>query len=1472
MNRSRIYSFFIAVSLAIVSPAAALAGCPEPAMSTYVSTPIFITQSVKPNVMIVLDNSGSMNYAAYGTWGGDYGGTITDSLYTGTSPYCGKVWSRVIQSKDDAEEYKVNQDMYFNTDLDIGGFDAASNDTWVGLRFQNLDIPQGATVTRAYIEFTAAAASAANNFSFTIRGQLDDDTVQFSTTDGNISSRSGTSSAVVWTGTTAWVSGVTYQTPDLSAIVQEVVTREGWHSKNSMVFKIDGTGKRDAKPYDASASQAPLLYVEFTPATCTRYYGYFHPDSQYHWDGNNFEISATGQWNGNFLNWLTMRRIDVARKVIMGGLATSRTGGGNQMLLGDNHNVQPSRYWKRWFDSSASSGVSLTPYNGNYLYGIKDGRLFVDTDRDGDPFENADEDFEIKVKKTSDVEPEAFDADGNLAGVLQKVGADQARWGLSFYNDEEGGNVYINIGDNNLTNMITAIQNKKGGTWTPLAETLYEIMRYFQQVSPYYSNSDYGTNLNSDPYYWGNTVGHVACGKSFVLYLTDGESTKDQNIPVSLRNYAAGYKTSPSPTFPDGGSDYMPDVALYARTNDLRSSLAGDQNLILYVVYAFGKGSDLLQDAAKNGGFEDRNGNDRPDQTAEYDEDNDGFPDTYYESEDGYQLEEKLIKAINDILERAASGTAVSVLATSGEGEGNLVQAYFRPTVKSGVTDVNWTGYLQSLWVDSYGNLREDTNGNLSLDVTADKIVEYTVGSTGDARIKRYTVSGTSPYPAYTSANLDAELVLEDIVPLFEAGARLQARLADDRKIFTYIDKDKDGIVDEPTSDIDMFDDEGEAVQFHYSTTAVANVKPYLGVRDYTTWKYLGDQHNDRARNLVMYIRGMEPGYSSASFTGTTTMQVRTRVIDDNVWKLGDIIHSTPVTVSKPPDNYHIIYADESYQRYWSAFKNRETVVYVGANDGMLHAFTSWQYNGVSRMYTKPSGAPSAEQIGDELWAYIPQALLPHLKWIPHKDYGHVYYVDLRPKIFDAKILADDTHYADANDEADGNYDNWGTFLLGGLNFGGKQICSEDTFTDSSGATAYETRNFNPVYFLMDITNPRSPRLVWEREFVGLNMSQSIPAVIKVDNKWLAVFGSGPTGFDGSSTTKGRVYVVDLKTGDSYHNTSSFSSGVTNAWLFETTESNAFINSPVSFDKDLDFNVDAVYLGTSYLDGTTWKGKAYKIAVQIDWNTLDAQTGKPVLFADSEDPNGDYPWKFVSLFNATRPITAPMSLSIDHDEKVWVYFGSGRYLSDTDKTNADTQYIYGIKDPFFDSYYDGANGGYYHDYNISKELALTDLFNATNYVIETDGKVYNGASLAYNQWEDFVDWVGDNHRGWYRVLDTSRERALTKFSVLGGIVFAPTFVPNSDICGYGGDSYLYGMYYETGTAYYEPVFTPGVDDDDEVLVKVSLGAGKASAAGIHVGQESGAKAFIQQSTGIITQQQLNPAFNIKSGLINWRQK
>ena len=1525
----------------------------EPSNADYECYPIFQANAVTPNILILLDNSGSMNFNAYGTYVEAGCGTaacgVTEPFYG--DPYASTFEIRVSDNQDDAEERKSDGYSYWsNQDLDFGHAGGGYPNMIIGTRFQSVAIPQGATITKAYITFDADATDS-NALALTIQGEDSDDALQFETTNSNISSRTKTTASVSWNPAN-WVENTTYDTPDLTSIVQEIVDRDGWASGSSMAFIItnpgaDPTNARRATAHDQTPAKAPLLHIEYAGAGAVRYYGYFNPDYFYYWNSNKFEhkykkesyvgdpataaghwhvyaltdldsasepnagattrdlldseiapaIPANGLWDGNFLNWVTMRRVDVIRKVLMGGLATSRTGGGNQTIYGETP-AQSSRIYKKIFDTSSGSPVS--PYDGKYSYGMKGGDIYIDDD--ASPFSGALEQHTVAVKKVAAYDPNDFfvyDGDTYTSGVLQKVGT-KARWGLEFFysgtgNNNSGGFIHIPIGEYS-TNLITQLQNRGCDTWTPLAESYYIAMQYYKQESPagsldYANNAIGATNNVRDPFYNGTEF--VKCTKNFVLLLTDGASTKDSKIPSFLKDYDAdgndntscNESTGSNCDYPSGGTDYLDDVALYSRANDLRSDLDDVQNMLLYVVYAFGDDPDarsLLKDAARNGGFVDKDSDNRPDGTyadaaadrTEWDEDGDGVPDTYFEATDGFAIERELLKAITAILERAASGTAVSVLATSGEGEGSLVQAYFRPVVTSGITEVNWLGYLQSLWVDSFGNLREDTNANQTLDIGTDKVITYFVdSSSGDTKIKRFAVSAADPYPDVETDPYDT-IELNEITAVWQAGRRLAERDADERKIFTYIDKDDDDVVDEASAD--PFDDSGEVVRFH--TGSAAAISPYLGVQDDATWAYLAgtgtNTHANRVTNLIQYIRGND------------IAGLRTRTFDydsdgtDETWKLGDIIHSTPVTISKPPDNFHVIYGDKSYQDFYNAFKDRETVVYVGANDGMLHAFTSWKYNSATLQYEDPYPADGAgdstyifnETIGDELWGYIPQSLLPHLKWLPSSSYAHVYYMDMKPKVFDAKILPDDSHYTDTDADL-----NWGTFILAGFNLGGGDIQVKDDFDyDNSSNDAGSTRNFYPSYVLLDVTEPRAPRVIWERSYGDLQASASAPAVIRVKDKWFAVFGSGPSGCDGESTQTGKVYVVDLATGNPHQ------SG-TNDWLFETAEANAFMNSPVSLDKALNFNVDALYFGETYLQGASnWKGKVYKLT--IPWaDNLNVYDGTALTKYSDNPKDAVNPWLFSELFDATRPVTTTLSLSVDAYENVWIYGGTGRYLNNDDKNSTVTEYFFGIKDPFFNQgLYESSTPVYYHSYSSTKGLAHSHLLDVDGVVVTTASLVFNSAGAPYDGVGTWDELLNDAKAadGWIQSM-TGGERILTKPTLLGGIVFVPSYVPSSDVCGFGGDSSLYGVYFETGTAYYKTIFSnpatvtytdAGGDTHAQVVGKISLGAGKASSLGVHVGGEEGAKGFIQQSTGSIVAESLTPALTIKSGLTSWQEK
>jgi len=172
---------------------------------------------------------------------------------------------RVASSSDDAEESASGVMNLNSTNLDL--VFNASNQT-VGMRFTALAIPAGATITRAYIQFTARKVDH-GTASLTIRGQTADNPGTFTGVAGDVSGRSPTTAAVSWSPP-GWGkitdAGADQRTPELEGVIQEIVSRPGWSSGSALVIMITGTGVRVASAYDASAAEAPLLHVEYATA------------------------------------------------------------------------------------------------------------------------------------------------------------------------------------------------------------------------------------------------------------------------------------------------------------------------------------------------------------------------------------------------------------------------------------------------------------------------------------------------------------------------------------------------------------------------------------------------------------------------------------------------------------------------------------------------------------------------------------------------------------------------------------------------------------------------------------------------------------------------------------------------------------------------------------------------------------------------------------------------------------------------------------------------------------------------------------------------------------------------------------------------------------------------------------------------------------------------------------------------------
>ena len=167
----------------------------------------------------------------------------------------------IAAGPDDVEQRPDGRMRLANDDLELVT-DGAEVQT-VGLRFTGIGVPAGATILNAYVQFRAdEKSSVATNL--TVGGEASDNAPPFTTTKFNVSSRPDTTASVPW-APPAWSlgqAGSAQRTPDLSAVLQEIVGRPGWASGNALVLAITGSGKRVAEPFEGGFP--PVLHIEYT--------------------------------------------------------------------------------------------------------------------------------------------------------------------------------------------------------------------------------------------------------------------------------------------------------------------------------------------------------------------------------------------------------------------------------------------------------------------------------------------------------------------------------------------------------------------------------------------------------------------------------------------------------------------------------------------------------------------------------------------------------------------------------------------------------------------------------------------------------------------------------------------------------------------------------------------------------------------------------------------------------------------------------------------------------------------------------------------------------------------------------------------------------------------------------------------------------------------------------------------------------
>ena len=978
------------------------------------------------------------------------------------------------------------------------------------------------------------------------------------------------------------------------------------------------------------------------------------------------------------------------------------------------------------------------------------------------------------------------------------------------------------IGDHSI-GLIKAINDIEATSWTPFAEAYYNAIAYYVKDSTVFTTSgdpisealgDYDIDAGKNPIQY-------TCQSNNVLLISDGASTADRHTDMTGKAVQSTFSDGDNVDSTCGnyhGSSYLDDLSAFANTrnifdpNDAWDIDGNDlgQKITTYVVYTGSETSTetlecapktLMESTAANGGT------------------------VLYYAQDPDQLQPALINAFQEVAGEAASGTAVSVLSTTGEGEGAIYQAYFLPGKMEGTEIRKWLGHINALFVDQHGNIREDTNSNDTLDLTNDLILEmaYDV-STNSTVVNKYTDADGDGIRDSDTATFTGSI--DDISQIWEAGELLWQMDPANRSIFTTTDG---------YSAID------------FTTANTATLAEHLNNGTDTT-------AND---TFINWIRGTDTTVEDTSHDDGYRKRDITISGTSNTWKLGDIAHSTPTMVSRPVEHYDLLYNDASYATYRATHLHRRLTLYTGANDGMLHAFNGGCFDPDTHIFysdvdSNGDCVSGSHTLGEELWAFIPRGLLPHLKWFSLPEYTHVYYVDQKPKVTDVKIF-----------NADANHPNgWGTILIGGFRMGGNDI------SWTYGAT---TMTAAPEYFALDITDPLNPRLLWTFTDPDLGLTMSVPTVTKIGNNWYAVFGSGPTDFDIDSNftgfQQGTVFALDLGSGsdgviDNWEDDIAMNP---NYWKISTGESTSFLVDAINVDVDLDYDTDVIYIGENRKHEDHWHPYMRRI-------TTNRGISEPSLWEASFSTLADI--RTLSNGNdKSLRITAAPSAALDDRANLFVYFGTGQYYGSDDHNQTDTGAFYALKDACW-------QGGC--------DTPVTSILDISESSVQTDGDVaVSGtcgggattwpdlltATYTCDGWAMYFEDVVESQDFTGATLSHAGERSLGKPLVLGGLVLWATYIPGADICDKVGESNIYAVYYTTGTGYKDYVFKEQRDQaspSEEVARVKKLGSGMPSSISAQITATGTAKGFVQTSQGSILEIEGITPISLKSAVTGWK--
>ncbi|MDD2273469.1 MAG: hypothetical protein PHP95_05305 [Desulfuromonadaceae bacterium] len=884
----------------------------------------------------------------------------------------------------------------------------------------------------------------------------------------------------------------------------------------------------------------------------------------------------------------------------------------------------------------------------------------------------------------------------------------------------------------NRTALISVVDDFSASTWTPLAETVFEALRYFQGGAKKFGTTGYDADNN----YTSPIT--ASCQKNYIILVTDGMSTEDENaiLGTEIGDYD-GDGADPG-SYTSNGTHYLDDVAKYLydvdvlTDDDTKPNTAGTQRVSTFTI-GFGLGSSNASAVALlNRTADSSHGHGQA-----------------FLAEDQTGLAEALTKVISNILETNSSFVAPVVPVSPENKTSSASRMYiglFKPTGTSA-----WEGNLKKYGLDK-NNYLVDKNG----------VAANYVDLNNDGWDDRNPTTDSLPNGKVNGSFRDSSIsfwsptIDKGDVDSGGSGELLQTRSPATRKIYTYFT----------------------------NTTILDTSNAFVTTNSTITPILLGVADTAAKDDLVNYIRGIDSYDDNGNGSKT----------DNRDWTMGDVLHSKPGVV-----NYAKYTFDVDNEKDCSINK---TMVYVGANDGMLHAVRDCD--------------------GSEAWAFIPPDLLPNLQYV--HGVTHTSFTDstVSAYVYDKPKISAEDDPSDIPDKV---------LLLVGQRRGG-------------GTNAVPAKGY---YYLVDATDPENPKYVKRISnattgFTELGETWSEPKLERIRTgsntyKIAAIFAGGydnlnedsryganqlylgtggvtlsdtgagfvtSIGSSAAASPKGRgVYVVEIanlgttidftNAGSllwSYTYNATTSSNTNSGMLYSIageiatvdTKGRGYIDRLYAVDSAGNlwrFNIGASSPPTTAYDTSTWTGM--KVFTPNPGSVGTADVGRKTFYKPS-----------VLLDYCYDSATSAM-VTCD-----MVFYGTGDREHPLNKNVLDRLYMVKVKDK-------DTTGGKTECATTATDLSNCLLDVTTNQLQTT--QIVNSSVNPNNPTVGSVDYILNQIKtssGWYIKLDENDgEKALASPRVINKIAYFTTYVPtNSDPCQIAnpGDSYVYILNYQTGEA------------------------------------------------------------------------